>query len=144
MIECRFSIYSLFMDIHNSFMDIHRSFMNIINEFWVHKSFWISIDHTCKAKRGRRPRVRSTPIDNTYVQVNNVLFTWLMIFKKLSNMVPLSPQWYPLTMPIFLSQTRAGTQQSCTQKFSKLREWFVIHSFLILILKIFFLDQNMQ
>ena len=26
---------------------------------------------TCKAKRGRRPRVRSTPIDNTYVQVKN-------------------------------------------------------------------------
>ena len=26
---CRFSIYSLFMDIHNSFMDIHNSFMDI-------------------------------------------------------------------------------------------------------------------
>ena len=97
-----------------------------------------------QSKAGPKPRVRSTPIHNTYVQVNNVLFTWLMIFKKLSNMAPLSPQWYPLTIPIFLSQTRAGTQRSCTQKFSKLREWFVIHSFLILILKIFFLDQNMQ
>ena len=29
------------------------------------------IYNTCKAKRDRRPRVRSTPIDNTYVQVNN-------------------------------------------------------------------------
>ena len=31
----------------------------------------VGIFDTCKAKRGRRPRVRSTPIDNTYVQVNN-------------------------------------------------------------------------
>ena len=30
---CRFTIYSLFMDIHNSFMDIHNSFMDIHNSF---------------------------------------------------------------------------------------------------------------
>ena len=37
---CRFSIYSVFMDIHNSFKDIHNSFMDIHNSFKdIHKSF---------------------------------------------------------------------------------------------------------
>ena len=37
---CRFSIYSLFMDIHNSFMDIHNSFMDIHKSFMdIHNSF---------------------------------------------------------------------------------------------------------
>ena len=30
---CRFTIYSLFMDIHNSFIDIHNSFIDIHNSF---------------------------------------------------------------------------------------------------------------
>ena len=37
---CRFSIYSLFMDIHNSFMDIQNSFMDIHKSFMdIHNSF---------------------------------------------------------------------------------------------------------
>ena len=35
---CRFSIFSLFMDIHNSFMDIQKSFMDIHKSFMdIHK-----------------------------------------------------------------------------------------------------------
>ena len=30
---CRFTIYSLFLDIHNLFKDIHNSFMDILNSF---------------------------------------------------------------------------------------------------------------
>ena len=30
---CRFTIYSLFMDIHYAFMDIHNSFMDMHNSF---------------------------------------------------------------------------------------------------------------
>ena len=63
--------------------------------------FFIFESHISIMRAKLRPSVQSTPIDNTYVQVKNVLFTWLMIFKKLSNMAPLRPQWYPATMPIF-------------------------------------------
>ena len=31
--ECRFTIYSLFLDIHNLFKDIHNVFMDILNSF---------------------------------------------------------------------------------------------------------------
>ena len=37
---CRFTIYSLFMDIHNSFLDIQNSFLDIQNSFLdIHNSF---------------------------------------------------------------------------------------------------------
>ena len=37
---CRFTIYSLFMDIHNSFLDIQNSFLDIHNSFLdIHNSF---------------------------------------------------------------------------------------------------------
>ena len=36
----RFTIYSLFMDIHNSFLDIHDSLLDIHNSFLdIHDSF---------------------------------------------------------------------------------------------------------
>ena len=48
-IGCRFTIYSLFMDIQNSFKDIHNSFLDIKNEFRISQIiidiqnyFWIS------------------------------------------------------------------------------------------------------
>ena len=50
-IGCRFTIYSLFMDIQNSFLDIHNSFVDIHYSFLdIQKSiygypkihFWIS------------------------------------------------------------------------------------------------------
>ena len=31
--KCRFTIYSLFLDIHNLFKDIHNVFMDILNSF---------------------------------------------------------------------------------------------------------------
>ena len=31
--ECRFTIYYLFLDIHNLFKDIHNVFMDILNSF---------------------------------------------------------------------------------------------------------------
>ena len=31
--ECRFTIYSLFLDIHNLFKDIYNVFMDILNSF---------------------------------------------------------------------------------------------------------------
>ena len=31
--ECRFTIYSLFLDIHNLSKDIHNVFMDILNSF---------------------------------------------------------------------------------------------------------------
>ena len=38
-IRCRFTIYSLFMDIHNSFLDIQNSFFDIHNSFLdIHNS----------------------------------------------------------------------------------------------------------
>ena len=40
LIGCRFTIYSLFMDIHNSFLDIQNSYLDINNLFLdIHNSF---------------------------------------------------------------------------------------------------------
>ena len=33
LMGCRFTIYSLFLDIHNLFKDIHNSFMDTLNSF---------------------------------------------------------------------------------------------------------------
>ena len=73
-------------------------------ECFVIRSLLVKILYnTCKAKRGRRPRVRSTPIDNTYVQVNNECS--LLCYRSSKS----CPTWRlpvsiadPASMPIFV------------------------------------------
>ena len=96
---------------------------------------------TCKAKRGQRPRVRSTPIDNTYVQVNNFLFTWLTNhLQKVVQHGAAQPQLNPVSMPIFVFSHRSRDTNSSRKNFPKLREWLLIDLFRIQILKNIFLN----
>ena len=97
--------------------------------------------NTCKAKRGRRPRVRNTPIDNTYVQVNNFLFTWpTNDLQKVVQHGAAQPQLNPVSMPIFVLSHKSRDTNSSRKNFPKLREWFLIHLFRIQILKNIFLN----
>ena len=57
-------------DFNKCKLDVEKSINNSLN--YVLFSFALSII-TCKAKRGQRPSVQSTPIDNTCT-INNVLY----------------------------------------------------------------------
>ena len=83
----------------------------------------------CKAKQGRRPRVRSMPIDNTYVQVYLANDLQKVVQHGASQT---SVILIPSLDAIFVfPKLEPEHRVLCTKKFSKLREWFVIHSFLI-------------
>ena len=68
------SILSLFRDEFNKFNNTRARMLDSIYHMTLRLfeiSFPLLKRYTCKAKRGRRPRVRSTPIDNTCnVQTN--------------------------------------------------------------------------
>ena len=88
--------------------------------------------NTCKAKRGQRPRVRSTPIDNTYVQVNNECS--LLCYRSSKS----CPTWRlpvsiadPASMPIFAFPNIEPEHSVLHKTFLKASRVVVIHSFLI-------------
>ena len=87
----------------------------------------------CKAKRGQRPRVQSTPIDDTWL---TNLKNWSIKWRFRTLLPPESKQ----TFVIHIIKPETSSQMSTSvNTFSMFRECFVIHSFLVKILYNIFL-----